>query len=233
VANQGSQRPTVRRRGALAALLAGGLFAAALRRRRSAAPLRARIDTLCDETATGADGAVRSVQRAELTIDDDALEELWSPMYLERLARTYWRFLTRVTLGLIQIRYTPTERSAVLLFSRLRLITFAAPEYELDASRGLVRWRIDRGVLVSRRRSGASGHLQIEVQRLGHSPEPGRSEVRLTVEVANFYPAIASAISLRLYNATQSRIHVIITMGFLRSLARLDLATSRVGRLAH
>jgi hypothetical protein len=31
---------------------------------------------------------------------------------------------------------------------------------------------------------------------------------------------------------TQSRIHVIITYGFLRSLRRLDLAESRVGRLA-
>jgi hypothetical protein len=52
------------------------------------------------------------------------------------------------------------------------------------------------------------------------------------VEVANFYPSIASGLSRRLYNATQSRIHVILTHGFLRSLARLDLAESRVGRLA-
>jgi hypothetical protein len=55
--------------------------------------------------------------------------------------------------------------------------------------------------------------------------------MRLHVEVAvvNFYPSI-SGLSLRLYNATQSRIHVIVTYGFLRSLARLDLAESRVGR---
>ena len=31
---------------------------------------------------------------------------------------------------------------------------------------------------------------------------------------------------------TQSRIHVLITNGFLRSLARLDLAESKVGRFA-
>ncbi len=49
--------------------------------------------------------------------------------------------------------------------------------------------------------------------------------------MANFYPAISS-LSLRLYNATQSRIHVFVTYGFLRSLARLDLAESRVGRMA-
>ena len=36
--------------------------------------------------------------------------------------------------------------------------------------------------------------------------------------------------SRRLYDATQSRIHVIVTKAFLRSLARLDLAESRVGR---
>ena len=70
------------------------------------------------------------------------------------------------------------------------------------------------------------------MRRLGASSEPGRSRLHLDVEVANFYPAIASAISRRLYNATQSRIHVIVTLGFLRSLTKLDLADSRVGRFA-
>ena len=41
--------------------------------------------------------------------------------------------------------------------------------------------------------------------------------------MANFYPSIASGLGRWLYNATQSRIHVIVTHGFLRSLARLDL----------
>ena len=52
----------------------------------------------------------------------------------------------------------------------------------------------------------------------------------MEVEVANFHPAIASGFGLRVYNATQARIHVLVTHGFLRSLARLDLAESRVGR---
>ncbi|MBA2262234.1 MAG: hypothetical protein H0W03_06155, partial [Solirubrobacterales bacterium] len=52
------------------------------------------------------------------------------------------------------------------------------------------------------------------------------------VEVANFYPALASGIATWFYVNTQSRIHVIMTHGFLRSLARLDLAQSRVGRYA-
>jgi hypothetical protein len=119
----------------------------------------------------------------------------------------------------------------VLLVPALRLLTFQAPEYEMDASRGLVRWRIARGLLVSRKGRGGGGHLQIEVRRRA-SPEPGRACLHVEVEVANFYPSIASRLSRRFYEMTQSRIHVIITSAFLRSLARLDLARSRVGRLA-
>ncbi len=152
-------------------------------------------------------------------------------MYLERLARTYWRFLTRVTLGLVRMRYSQTGRSLVLLAPGLRLITFAAPEYDLEPGHGIVRWRIARGLLVARRGRGGGGHLQIDVRRLaGESPESARLHVE--VEVAGFYPAIASGLGRRVYGATQSRIHVLVTHGFLRSLARLDLAESRIGRFA-
>jgi hypothetical protein len=34
------------------------------------------------------------------------------------------------------------------------------------------------------------------------------------------------------YELTQSFVHVLVTHGFLRSLAKLDLAQSKVGRLA-
>jgi hypothetical protein len=119
----------------------------------------------------------------------------------------------------------------VLLVPQLKLLTFQAPEYEMDATRGLVRWRIARGLLVSRRGRNGRGHLQIEVRRR-HADSPGRALLHVEVEVANFYPSIASRLSRRLYNATQSRTHVIVTYAFLRSLARLDLAQSRVGRLA-
>src|SRR4051794_41620470 len=40
-------------------------------------------------------GAVRSVQSAEVVLPTDRIDSLWSPLYLERLARTYWRFLSR------------------------------------------------------------------------------------------------------------------------------------------
>ena len=120
------------------------------------------------EDATSLDaatGAVRSVQKADLVIEQTVLDEIWTPAHLERLARTYWRFLTRVTLGLIRVHYTATGRSVVLLTPPLRLLTFQAPEYEIDPTRGLVRWRIERGLLVSKRGRGWGR---------SHIREPGR-----------------------------------------------------------
>ncbi|HEY2536478.1 MAG TPA: hypothetical protein VGI24_05785 [Solirubrobacteraceae bacterium] len=192
----------------------------------------ATISNLQDRTTEDArTGAMRSVQAADLSLPRDALSELWSPASLERLARTYWRFLTRVTLGLIRVRYSQNERSIVLLGLRLRLLTFAAPEYELEPDHGIVRWRIARGVLVARHGHGGAGHLQIDVRRLPEA-QRGCGRLHVEVEVANFHPAIASGFGRRVYNATQARIHVLVTHGFLRSLARLDLAESRVGRFA-
>jgi hypothetical protein len=218
---------------AAALLLAGGIAGRVLvgqrRARRSRYP-RGLIKHLEDSTSVdAATGAVRSVQRAELLIDERALADIWSPAHLERLARTYWRFLTRVTLGLIRVRYTEAERSVVLLLSPFRLLTFQAPEYEMDPAHGLVRWRIARGLLVARHGHNRHGYLQIEVRR-EPSSDPARAILHVEVEVANFFPSIASRLGLALYNATQSRVHVIVTYGFLRSLARLDLAESRVGR---
>ena len=152
-------------------------------------------------------------------------------MNLERLARTYWRFLSRVTLGLVRVRYSERERSVIALFPFVRLLTFRAPEYEMDAQRGVVRWGIERGLLVAKRGHGCGGRLQIDITRYP-TDDPARAQLHVEVEVSNFYPSIASGISRRFYDATQSRIHVIVTYAFLRSLARLDLAESRVGRFA-
>ncbi len=174
---------------------------------------------------------MRSVQAADMSLPEQSLTELWSPMHLERLARTYWRFLTRVTLGFVRVVYGESGRSVVLLVRPLKLLTFKPPEYELDGERGVVRWHIERGLLVARHGRGGHGHLQIEVRRLP-APAAGEAKVHMEVEVANFHPAIASGFGRRVYNATQARIHVFVTNGFLRSLARLDLAESKVGRLA-
>jgi hypothetical protein len=184
-----------------------------------------------DTTEDRATGAVRSVQTADLSLPEAQLAQLWSPMHLEQLARTYWRFLTRVTLGLVRVHYTETKRFVLLIASPIKLLTFMAPEYEMDAEHGLVRWRIESGLLVSRHGRGGHGHLQIQVRRQP-SAANGRACLHVEVEVANFHPAIASGISRRIYNITQSKIHVFVTHGFLRSLARRDLAKSKVGRFA-
>jgi hypothetical protein len=218
-----------------AAVLAGAITVAVLAGRRRPGESRrapATLFNLKDSTTVDAGtGAVRSLQTADLVLEEQALQEVWSPMHLERLARTYWQFLTRVTLGLIRVRYTADERSLVLIAPPLKLVTFQAPEYEMDPARGLVRWRIARGLLVARRGRGGGGYLQIEVRR-SPTEDPALVRLHVEVEVANFYPSIASGLSRRIYELTQSRIHVLVTHGFLRSLARLELAESRVGRLA-
>src|SRR5437764_4136777 len=212
---------------ALGFLAAGIAVRLALTYRRGVA----RINRLSDRTAIDDDGAVRSIQAADVTLPATELQRLWAPENLERLARTYWRFLTRVTLGFIRVKYTDRERVVCLLFRPFVLLSFQAPEYEMNATRGIVRWRIESGVLVSARGRGGNGYLEIDVERRPDAV-PGRARVHLEVEVANFYPAIAHSISRWVYENTQSRIHVIVTQGFLRSLARVDLAPSKVGRLA-
>ena len=73
--------------------------------------------------------------------------------------------LQRFTLGLIRVDYTPTERAVVFLIPQLRLLTFKAPEYEMDACRGIVRWRIEKGLLVSKRGRDGDGYLEIDIRR--------------------------------------------------------------------
>lgn len=215
---------------AVAAVLAGAYYGL---RRLLGQALPADVDIVRDvDDATVIDpatGAVRSVQSAEVVLPADRVEALWSPVYLERLARTYWRFLTRATLGLVRVYYTEGERSVCFLARPFKLLTFRAPEYEMDERRGVVRWRIARGLLVARRGHDRDGYLQIDVERWP-AQRGGCVNVNVEVAVANFYPAIAYRLSRFVYTQTQSRLHVILTHGFLRSLARLDLEESVVGR---
>ena len=176
-------------------------------------------------------GAVRSVQAADLTMPEQELDAIWSPMHLERLARTYWKFLSRVTLGLIRVVYTPAERAVVLLGRPFVLLRFDAPEYTMDATRGIVRWRIKDGILVASQGHSGDGYLEIDVERCT-TRETGSARLHVEVEIASFYPALAMRNARWLYANTQSRIHVLVTHGFLRSLARLELEESAVGRFA-
>ena len=186
---------------------------------------------------------VTSRQSADVTLPRTELDRIWTPEYLERLARTYWRFLTRVSLGILRIRYTPTSREIVVFGRPLVLLRFHAPEYDATADCGTVTWRIDRGLLVAPAGRG-KGFLRITVRRPPESLEPDDptttsddfTTIRVTSEVASFYPMIRGwgwfgKIGKVLYKTTQLQIHIIVTNAFLRSLARLDLAPSVVGSL--
>jgi hypothetical protein len=179
-----------------------------------------------DHTVMDAGGAVRSIQAANVTMPEGDLEAIWTPLYLERLARTYWKYLSRVSLGLIRVEYTSNERRVVFLRSPFVLLRFRAPEYHIGEGRGIVRWRIRDGVLVAKH---DQGYLEIDVQKT-EAEKPGFAQAHVEVEVANFYPAIATWLTRWFYKVTQSRIHVLVTHGFLRSLVRRELETSAVGR---
>lgn len=202
-------------------------------RRRRRAPIipGAEIGRPRDETSLDPEtGAVTSRQAADIVLPIEAIGPFWNPEHLERVARTYWSTLQRFSLGLIHVEYTPTERAVVLLVPQLRLLTFKAPEYEMDACRGIVRWRIEKGLLVSKLGRGGDGYLEIDIRR-HDEPELGKVRLNVAVEVANYYPALGG-VSKRLYASTQSKIHVVSCNYFLRRLARRDLATSRVGHFA-
>jgi hypothetical protein len=205
-------------------------------RRRRQAQARVQIVEL-PESAAPPDGSVTSRQVADVTLPRAELDRIWSPLYLERLAATYWRFLTRVSLGLLRVLYSPTAREVVLLVRPFVLLRFEVPEYEAAGNRGAVTWRIDRGLLVAPSGRGR-GFLRISVERPDDDEGGEMVTGRVTSEVENFYPTIAgwgwfARVGRHLYRITQLRIHVIVTHAFLRSLARLDLAPSRIGALAN
>ena len=179
-------------------------------------------------TVMDAGGAVRSIQAANVDMPEDELLELWKPINLERLARTYWKYLSRVTFGIIRVTYSEHERAVVVIGRPLVLLRFHPPEYDITGDRGIVRWRIQDGLLVSKRNEG---YLEIDVKRQ-ESDRPGYARIHVEVEISNFYPSLATWIARWFYVNTQSRIHVLVTHGFLRSLARLELEESVVGAFA-
>jgi len=222
-----------RRRGlVLAAIAAGGASVRATRRRRRAAlPGRSLIVSPRESTVISSDGSVRSVQTAEVALSATDLERLWNAANLENFARTYWRFLTRATLGFVRVIYGEDDRRVVLLARPLTLLRFTAPDYELRPDYGRVTWWIRDGLLVARAGRERQGRLSLLVARSG-PPSQGVARLRVEVEVSNFYPSLLSGFSAFVYEATQSFFHELVTHAFLRSLATLELAESRVGRLA-
>lgn len=216
----------------------GALFAwlQVRHRRRRRLPGRAVIVSPRRSTVIATDGSVRSTQAARLTLPRGDLRRLWKPANLENLGRTYWRFLSRATLGLIRVVYGHDERSVVLIARPLTLLRFEAPDYMLEPRHGRISWRIRDGLLVARSGHG-SGWLSLDVTcetaagaGRGESRDDDQVDIGIEVEVANFYPAIASGVGTAVYEATQAFIHVLVTHAFLRSLATLELAQSEVRR---
>jgi hypothetical protein len=184
-----------------------------------------------DDTKVGPDGAVRSVQGADIDLPLESFGELWVPSTLERLARTYWAFLSTCTLGLIRVLYRDDGRDVVFLRRPFVLLSFGCPEYEMNNERGIVRWPINTGILVANQGRGKDGYLEIDVRRRGEV-EPGVERVTVEVEVANFYPQLAHWLSRFVYTNTQSRIHVLVCYGFLRRLVSRELEESVTGHYA-
>jgi hypothetical protein len=192
---------------------------------------RARVRIVhVPQSGDSEDGAVGSRQVAEVTLPRAELEKIWSPEYLERLARTYWSFLSSFSLGLIRVLYGEDSRDVVFLRRPFVLLRFRKPEYRIDSDGGTVTWPIDRGVLVARRGRGR-GFLRLGVRREPVADDAGEVTLLVSSEVVNFYPTIATRFSRWIYEQTQLRIHVIVTHAFLRSLANLELEPSRVGAL--
>jgi hypothetical protein len=203
-----------------------------LAKRREA---KARVSVVKQpETTSNEDGSVTSRNIADVTVPASELERMWNPEYLERLARTYWRFLTRVSLGLIQVEYGPDSREIVLVTKPFVLLRFFAPEYDTDSGSGTVTWRINKGFLVAPRGRG-KGFLRISVERRDDPSTEREIELRVVSEVANFYPLLAGwgwwkRIGGVIYRLTQYTIHNIVTNAFFNSLAALDLEESKVGK---
>jgi hypothetical protein len=189
---------------------------------------RARVHIVpVAQPQSAAEEGIGSKQLAEVALPRSELERIWSPEYLERLARTYWRFLTRVSLGLLRVLYTEHSRDVVVLCRPFVLLRFRAPEYAFHADGGTVTWPIDRGLLVASR---GRGYLRLTVERRPSGDDVGQEAIAVvTSEVVNFYPMIASRLGRWIYDQTQLRVHVIVTHAFLRSLANLQLEESRTG----
>lgn len=219
---------------ALVALVAAivVVYRKAMRRTVSTPEGQVRILEPEDNFRVRPSGAVGSIQEAEIVVDRDFLEKIWNADSLELLARGYWAFLRRMSLGIIRMRYAHDSRT-VTAFGLLPLLRFGTPQYETAEGEGRVTWPIDRGLLVAREGRGR-GNLLVSVKRcdrdgVNDEIDATKDEVRMIarVEVNNFYPGIRgrgrfATIGAWFYAQTQLRIHVIVCNAYLLSLPELD-----------
>ena len=200
-------------------------------------PLPARVKIVhVPEQGYAPDGSVTTRQEAQVTVPCETLERMWKPENLENLARTYWAFLIRTSLGVLKVGYGPESREIVAL-GFIVLLRFHKPDYEIGPDHGCVTWRINRGFLVAP--GGRNkGHLRICVERREELNGDDEATVDVSSEVGAFVPMLTfpglrslAGLGRWIYKQTQLRVHVIVTHAFLRSLGNLELEESQVGTL--
>jgi hypothetical protein len=202
-------------------------------------PLSFRIADPEGPPTLDAAGRARSVQAAELALRPETFDAIWSVAGLDRLGRAYWRFLTRITLGLIRVVRTPDADLVVLLIRPAVLLAFGPPDYVLDADHGLITWQIRGGLLsvgnpdppasttTTTTAAAANGALRIELRRLERT-RLGGCAVRVEISVVGFRPMIARRFGPAAYARTQALVHVFVTHSFMRSLTRTRLASLEI-----
>ena len=88
-------------------------------------------------------GAVGSVQEAEITVERGLLERIWNVDSLELMARAYWAFLRRMSLGIIRVEYAATlagDEEADAGLDHVRLIAKVEVENFYPGIRGRGRF---------------------------------------------------------------------------------------------
>jgi hypothetical protein len=179
-------------------------------------------------------GPVGSVHDAELLVPPGALAGLLTTRFLRRVAWAYWRFLGRISLGLLRVRSEPGHQAIVLLLPRPALLRFRAPRYRGGSDWAEVAWDIDRGLLVAREGRGR-GSLRIRIQQAARDrEEAGRARLLMRMEVDGYYPRCRGGgwfapVGAWLYAQTQARIHRLVIRAFMRSLAGVDLSPRGTG----
>ena len=175
-------------------------------------------------------GAVRSIQAADLTLPGEELDSCgrrctWSA------SRARTGSTSRASRSASSA--SPTRRrSAWSCSSRGRSCCCASARRSttIDADAR------DRALAHPRRaarraRAATHGYLEIDVRRCPEEA-PGQATHARRGGGRELLPGARLPVARWFYANTQSRIHVLVTHGFLRSLARLELEESAVGRFA-
>lgn len=192
-----------------------------------------RIELMPDPVRRGLakSGGITCEQEAVVTVDRETFREIWTPSTLELLARAYWSYIQKRTLGAIRIA-SNGDAQTVVLFGRIPLLRFRPAVFSTADNLASVEWPIEKGLLVARD-GRERGFLKISAER-----EPGGDEampkLKVSSAVSNFYPWIRGGgrfarIGTWIYSQTQLRIHIAVTKGFLRSLDELPDEVVRRG----